>query len=167
MSISREVFGKDTSLAGITRITAIPHIAQYLLMPCVKEFTQLYPEVYIHIDSSYQVSNLSRHDADVAIRMQNQSDGHLIGRRIPDIVSAAYATPDYIEEHRFTGKPLTAQWISWIANSKKMEKWHNETPFQNCKIKHCIYDSAAHLQTVKYGLGCSILFCLLETRKRI
>lgn len=165
LSMQREVFGKDTSLAGIIRITAIPQIVQHILIPCVKEFTQLYPEVDIHIDSSYQVSNLSRHDADVAIRVQNQPDGHLIGRRVPDIASAAYATPDYIEEHTFTGKSPTAQWIGWIANSKEMEKWHNETPFENCKVKHCIYDSAAHLQAVKHGLGYSILFCFVGDKE--
>ncbi|NOI67394.1 LysR family transcriptional regulator [Vibrio sp. 99-8-1] len=161
LSMQREVFGKDSTLAGVIRITAIPQIVQHLLMPCVKEFSLLYPEIDLQIDSSYQLSNLSRHDADVAIRVQKQPDDHLIGRRLPDLASAVYATEEYTKEHRFTGQSPTAQWVGWIANGKEMDKWHNKTPFRNCSVKHRIYDPVSHVQAIKHGLGFSILFCFV------
>lgn len=165
LSMQREVFGRNTSLTGPIRISAIPHIVQNLLIPCVAEFTALYPDIDIQINASYEIANLSRHDADVAIRIQKAPDDHLIGHRIPDIASAVYATPDYIETHRFIGAEPTGHWVGWISNNKEMAKWHNETPFSNCRVKHCIYEPSAHLQAVKAGLGCSILFCFIGDKE--
>ena len=161
LSMQREVFGKDTSLAGPIRVSAMPHIAQHLLMPIVADFARRYPDVKVEIDATYEIANLSRHDADVAIRIQQNPDEHLIGHRLPDIASAAYATPDYVAAHNFTGKDASGAWVGWIANPKEMAKWHAETPFSDCSVKHCIYEPAAHLQAVKAGLGFSLLFCFV------
>ncbi|MBW3694987.1 LysR family transcriptional regulator [Vibrio sp. T187] len=159
--MQREVFGRSASLAGQIRVSAIPHIVQHLLMPIVYDFTRQYPEVDVIVESSYQVANLSKHDADVAIRIQESPDEHLIGHRLPSIASAVYASPEYIAQHNFTGKTPSAEWVGWIANSKEMKKWHDETQFSGCKLKHSVYDPTAHLQAVKLGLGCSILFCFI------
>lgn len=161
LSMQREVFGKSTTLAGVIRISTIPHIAQGLLIPIIKAFYDLYPEVDIQISTSYQMANLTRHDADVVIRLQQQPDEYLIGRKLPDIASAVYATPEYISRHSFEGKNPTAKWLSWIENSKEMTKWHDRTPFHRCKIQHQIFDPFTHLSAVKAGLGCAILFCFI------
>lgn len=165
LSMQREVFGRNTSLAGPIRITAIPHIVQHLLIPYIAEFTRLYPDINIQINATYDMANLSRHDADVAIRIQKMPEDHLIGHPLPNIASAVYATEDYINTHSFTGQSPTGHWIGWISNEKEMAKWHNETPFSNCKVKHAIYEPSAHLQAVKAELGCSILFCFIGDKE--
>ncbi|NOI80740.1 LysR family transcriptional regulator [Vibrio tubiashii] len=161
LSMQREVFGQSTALSGTIRITAIPHIVQHLLIPCIAEFTQQYPEIDIQVNASYEMVNLSRHDADIAVRVQNQPDEHLVGHQLPDIASAVYATPNYIDTHNFTGDQASAAWIGWIPNPREMNKWHNQTPFSACKVKHAIYEPSAHLQAVKSELGFSYLFCFI------
>ena len=165
LNLQREVFGRDASLAGPIRVSAIPHIAQHLLIPIVADFVSLYPKVEIEIDATYEIANLSRHDADVAIRIQQNPDEHLIGHRLPDIASAVYATPDYLATHSVTGKDASGAWVGWIANQKAMKTWHAETPFSDCPVKHRIYEPAAHLQAVKAGLGISHLFCFIGDRQ--
>ncbi|RTR37752.1 LysR family transcriptional regulator [Shewanella canadensis] len=164
LSIEREIFGRDTSLAGLIRISAPPNIAQHLLIPCIREFAALYPDIDIQLDSSYEFANLSRNDADIALRIQKMPDDHLIGHQLPDLAGAIYATPEYIATHSFTGKESTARWVGW-GSHKAMAKWHGETPYSHCKVQHCIHDPLAHLQAVKEGLGFSMLYCFIADKE--
>ena len=96
LSLEREVFGRDAMLSGPVRISAPPLLAQHLLMPILAEFTELYPEIEIDMDATFDVADLRRRYADIAIRFQVSSDENLISHRLPDFASSIYATPDYI-----------------------------------------------------------------------
>ena len=72
LSMEREVFGRDASLSGLIRISMPPPVAQYMVMPCLSEFTALYPDIEIEIDATFEVANLNQRDADIAIRFQNE-----------------------------------------------------------------------------------------------
>ncbi len=74
-----------------------------LLPPFIKRFRDLHPEIRIDMVISSQVFNLSRKEADVAIRMgQSSPPEHLTGRRIGTVSWAVYGAPSYFAEH---GKP--------------------------------------------------------------
>ena len=135
LSMEREVFGRDASLS-------------------------LYPEIEIEIDATFEIANLSRRNADIAIRFQAQPDKHLIGHRLPDFASAIYATPDYISAHTFTGPEPTGRWVGW-GLKEVLTHWNRDSAYINCKIQHVILDPFTHLQAVKAGMGFSNLLCLI------
>jgi DNA-binding transcriptional LysR family regulator len=53
---------------GIVRITAPPGLANTFLIPALAEFAQLYPAITLEIDSSARVVDLTRREADIALR---------------------------------------------------------------------------------------------------
>ncbi len=160
LSMEREVFGRDASLSGPIRISMPPHVAHHLVMPHIAEFSALYPEIEIEIDATFEIANLSRRNADIAIRFQAQPDKHLIGHRLPDFASAIYATPDYISAHTFTGPEPTGRWVGW-GLKEVLTHWNRDSAYINCKIQHVILDPFTHLQAVKAGMGFSNLLCLI------
>ncbi len=103
LSLEREVFGRDAMLSGPVRISAPPLLAQHLLMPLLAEFAELYPEIEIEMNATFDVADLRRRDADIAIRFQVLPGDSLVAHRLPDFASSIYATADYIATHNFQG----------------------------------------------------------------
>ncbi len=163
LTMSRQVFGQNSALAGVVRITMPPPLTQHLLMPHLAEFQALYPLIELQIVSSYGYSNLSRRDADVAIRFSASPDDHLVGRRLPDFAYAVYATPDYIAAHAFEGADATARWLGWQGDGRHPE-WRRNTPFPNCEAHLQVGDVLAQQAAARAGLGMAILPCWLADR---
>lgn len=160
LSLEREIFGRDTSLSGPIRISMPPHVAQHLVMPHIAKFAALYPDIEIEIDATYEVANLSRRNADIAIRFQAEPDDNLVGHRLPDFANSVYATPDYIAKHSFTDREPTGRWVGW-GTKETLARWRDDSPYTNCKVHHCVSDPQAQLEAVKEGLGFAYLFCFM------
>ncbi len=163
LTMSRQVFGQNSALAGAVRLTMPPPLAQHLLMPHLAEFQALYPLIELQIISSYDYSNLSRRDADIAIRFSAAPDDHLVGRRLPDFADAIYATPEYIAAHAFTGPDATARWLGWQGDGRH-PAWRRNTPFPNCEAHLQVGDVLAQQAAARAGLGMAILPCWLADR---
>ena len=111
--VERRVLGQDARLSGDIKFTA-PHSALLrLLMADLAAFMELYPDVTLELDMSYEVANLSAREADVALRVTRRPPEHLIGRKVAQIAQAAYATPAYLAAHDLVEKPAAARWIGW------------------------------------------------------
>ncbi|WP_028862774.1 LysR family transcriptional regulator [Psychromonas aquimarina] len=160
LSMEREIFGRDASLSGLIRISMAPHVAQHLVMPHIAEFSALYPDIELEIDATYEVADLSRRNADIAIRFQKEPDDYLTAHRLPDFASAVYAAPDYIASHSFNGREPSGHWVGW-APKETVAAWNRDSPYANCKVQHCVLDPYSHLQAVKSGLGISNLLCFI------
>lgn len=160
LSMEREVFGRDALLAGPVRISAPPLLAQHLLMPILAEFAQLYPQIEIEVDATFEVADLRRRNADIAIRFQKHPDEHLVAHRLPDFTNAIYATREYFKTHTFTGPNPTARWIA-LGGKEVLAHWRQDTPYSSCKVHHVVSDMLAHFNAVKAGMGFGYLFCYL------
>lgn len=163
LSMEREIFGRDATLSGPIRISMPPLIAQHLIMPFITEFSALYPDIEIEIVATYDIANLTRRNADIAIRFQAEPEGHLISHRLPDFANAVYATPDYIAEHSFTGQEPTGRWINWERENSRdtLTQWQRNSPYSSCKVQHSVSDPSSQLQAVKAELGFAYLFCFM------
>ncbi|PHS05726.1 MAG: hypothetical protein COA78_15050 [Blastopirellula sp.] len=160
LSLEREVFGRDAMLSGPVRISAPPLLAQHLLMPILAEFTELYPEIEIDMDATFDVADLRRRNADIAIRFQVSPDENLISHRLPDFASSIYATPDYIATHSFSDPNPTARWIV-LGGREVLSHWRQDSPHAGCKVQHVVSDMQVHFNAVKASMGFGHLFCFL------
>lgn len=68
LELERSIDGGDTQLKGQIRLTVPPPIAQFLLLPILVSFKDQYPLIDIELVSTYGYTDLSRRDADIAIR---------------------------------------------------------------------------------------------------
>ncbi len=160
LSLEREVFGRDALLSGPVRISAPPLLAQHLLMPILADFARLYPEIEIEIDATFDVADLRRRNADIAIRFQVSPDENLVAHRLPDFANAIYATPDYIARNVCTGPNPTGRWIA-LGGKEVLAHWRQDSPYSGCKVHHIVSDMLVHLNAVKAGMGFAYLLCFL------
>ncbi|MBL4566779.1 MAG: LysR family transcriptional regulator [Porticoccus sp.] len=80
--VDRLIVGGDQALEGTIRITAPDGFAYYTLPPLIAEFSTLYPGINIQLLASSDDFNLSRLEADIALRSTSSPPEHLIGRKL-------------------------------------------------------------------------------------
>ena len=89
-ALGRKVVGQDLRLSGTVRIATIDMLAVWLLPRHLAAFRAAYPGIELEVAVSNAAVNLSRHEADVALRVGNQPPETLVGRRVGRLVFASY-----------------------------------------------------------------------------
>ncbi|NEU11533.1 LysR family transcriptional regulator [Methylobacterium sp. BTF04] len=103
---TRELAGQSREPAGEIRITAPAGLVAHMLMPILGRFTARYPRIRLDIIVAEEALNLSRRDADVAMRASDRPPPTLIGRRLATINWAIYG------RRVFAGRPLAeCPWV--------------------------------------------------------
>src|ERR671920_320232 len=82
--------GHVLSPAGELRVTTNDTLLTHLLTPLFARFCQRCPDVRLDVVLSNQALNLSKRDADVAIRATDTPPETLVGRRVATIAWAVY-----------------------------------------------------------------------------
>ncbi len=153
LELERSVIGDDIRLQGDIRLTAPPPLIEFLLFPMLRDFRDQYPLINIELVPSYGYADLSRRDADIAIRFSDKPDDHLVGRRLPPFRDSIYATPDYIAARWPDGQP---EWISW-ADSAAFAKHIKATPFPKAPINWRVPSLHLQAEAAAQGLGMASL----------
>lgn len=86
----RKLAGQALNPAGELRITTNDTLLAHLLTPVLAGFVRQCPDVRIDVVLANQALNLSRRDADVAIRATDKPPETLVGRRVAGIAWAIY-----------------------------------------------------------------------------
>ena len=89
-ALDRRVTGQDLRLSGVVRITTVDMLAQGLLPRHLLGFRRAYPGIEIELTAGNATLNLTRREADVALRVGNQPPEALVGRRMGRLVFAVY-----------------------------------------------------------------------------
>lgn len=108
--VNRFIVGGDQTLKGLIRITAPDGFAYYRLPPLIAEFTALYPGIHIQLLASSDDFNLSRLEADIALRSTSSPPEHLVGRMLYTMPWNLYGSP------KFFSKPIGRFGIRQLAN---------------------------------------------------
>jgi DNA-binding transcriptional LysR family regulator len=109
LSLERQLSGQDLRPSGMVRITTTDTIST-ILMSHLSALRGAHPEIRLEITISNAIANLTRREADIAIRPTPEPPETLIGRRIADIAHAIYGSGAYLSRH--DGKDLHAH--DWI-----------------------------------------------------
>ncbi|MGQ4275312.1 LysR family transcriptional regulator [Terrihabitans sp. B22-R8] len=94
VAFERRIAGQDLKPSGDLRVTTNDALLINPLTPILARFRLAYPDIRLDVVSSNEALNLSRRDADVAIRATAHPPETLIGRRIADIVWGVYGRED-------------------------------------------------------------------------
>ena len=89
-AVGRKLAGREPAPAGELRVTTPDSLLIHLLMPMFAAFRERYPDVRLDVVLSNQALNLSKRDADVAIRATDNPPENLVGRRVANIAWALY-----------------------------------------------------------------------------
>ena len=97
-------------VSGTVRLTCTDAVLHSLLLPALADFMPKYPALTLELATSNAFANLSRRDADIALRLTNTPPEHLIGRCLGSADYFVCGRPEYREA--LTQNPASIPWIS-------------------------------------------------------
>ncbi|MCO8170241.1 LysR family transcriptional regulator [Pseudomonas sp. 21LCFQ02] len=143
-------------VSGTVRLTCTEAVLHSLLLPALARFMPAYPALNLELSTSNNFANLSRRDADIALRLTDTPPEHLVGRELGSADYVICGRPDYREALE---KDPTS--VPWIAPDDSMPEhvsviwrertWPNVVPRYRCS------SMAAVSQLVGAGLGVAAL----------
>lgn len=104
--ISRVATGQSQSVEGMVRISATDAMAAYVLPDCLLALRDSHPGISTELVISSELSDLTRREADIAIRHQRPSQPDLMARLVAEVQVSLFAAPDYL---RSLGNPARAE----------------------------------------------------------
>ena len=111
-SLDRQLLGRDARLSGKVRVTTIDalmlHYAQEL-----GSFRQRYPAVELEVTVDNRTQNLTKREADVAIRFAGKPPQHLVGRKLGRARFALYGSEELIAAQRDPRDISAYPWLGW------------------------------------------------------
>jgi DNA-binding transcriptional LysR family regulator len=99
IAIAREISGQETTLTGSLRITAPDFFGARVVAPLLSAFHARYPEIEIELDTDNRVRNLTKREADMAVRMGGAAEAGVVIRKLCPFVSSLYASNSYLQAH--------------------------------------------------------------------
>lgn len=96
--ISRVATGQSQAIEGTVRVTSSDAMATYALPSCLISLRKKHPGISVELVPSNEMSDLTRRDADIAIRHARPEQPDLIAKRIADIEISLFASETYLDE---------------------------------------------------------------------
>jgi DNA-binding transcriptional LysR family regulator len=165
IALDRELTGRDTRLTGALRVTCSETLAYRLLTAEIARFRDQHPGIQVELTVDNRALDLSRREADVALRAARPNQPDLFGRRLADIKWAVYGSSEYIARIRKpTGLPDLAQhsFIGWgeAAQGINAARWLSKTVPREA-IVYRTSSLVNQLIAVKGAIGLAVLPCYL------
>ncbi|QDQ25581.1 LysR family transcriptional regulator [Chitinimonas arctica] len=97
-------------VSGTVRLTCTDSVLQGLLLPALARFMPAYPALNLELTTSNAFANLSRRDADIALRLTTAPPAHLVGRHLGAVAYRVCAAQAYLA----TGVAPELAGLAWI-----------------------------------------------------
>jgi DNA-binding transcriptional LysR family regulator len=161
-AFGRQSAAADKSLTGAVRVTCSSTMADRLARSSlIKTFHTRYPRLRVEFVVTDKYLDLSKGEADIAIRTGSAADEALVGRKIAEVPWAVYAARSYVERYGRPSAPeniadhlvvafdgdiadyAASRWLKSVAPRAKVAARSDSWP--------------AMLATVKTGVGLGLL----------
>jgi DNA-binding transcriptional LysR family regulator len=160
--LERKLAGQDLRLSGVVRITTTDTLMASIVPEILAEFRGAHPGIALEVAVSNAMFNLSKRDADVAIRPAEDPPETLVGRRVAKVAFAVYAGRDYAAKRGRIADLRKERWIApddSLAGSSVARWMRSELPGIDVTLRA---DSLlAMRQAAQAGLGLAALPCYL------
>lgn len=154
----RRLAGMDSRPTGELRVTTTDTIFEYLLGPIFSEFRRQYPGIILDVVIESRALNLSRRDADVAIRAATEPPDTLVGRRLGLLNWNFYRASDMQVAANVAPFDQNVGWVGFTdpVSGAAAGRWFNErVPLE--RIAARVNSINAMARAVASGLGAGIL----------
>jgi DNA-binding transcriptional LysR family regulator len=160
--IERRLLGRDLRLTGTVRLTTAFVTMAYLLPRPLADFAQAHPGIEVEVAESGALLDLSRRQADVALRISSQVPEHWVGRQLGTARYRVYAKRGASGlPQRKTALPALLAKAPWIAferdaASNRYARWMQENiPPERVRLRVDIFNSVVTM--LRTGLGVGVL----------
>lgn len=151
--LKNQVAGRDGELRGKVRITTAEAVTA-LVYHALDRVIEAHPALEIEVVSTDGMSDLSRHEAELAVRVAEHPPEHLVGTRVGRCDVGVFASPCYLKKFGSDLCHPQQRWIAWpsYVDKKPAFAWLNEKyPGRRTALRA----NSAHsvLQAARSGLG--------------
>ncbi|MGN6096741.1 MAG: LysR family transcriptional regulator [Bosea sp. (in: a-proteobacteria)] len=167
-AFSRRLAGRDVAPSGEIRVTTTDTLHLHLLLPIFAGFRREHPAIRLDVVIGNQALNLSKRDADVAIRASDTPGETLVGRRVATLAWAIYGRADE-EMAAETADPAALYRRDWVALGDQLS--HVKAARfvrEHVAPEQIALKSSAVLgitEAVELGLGIGPLPCFIADRR--
>lgn len=142
-------------IAGLVRISAAPTTAEAFLIRQLEPLMIEYPELDIELIADRRIVSLSRHEADLALRLGRPADSSLIGQKLAVLSFGLYATAEVAQAFAAGER---AALISFDDTGIGLPEavWLRET-FPETRIGFRTNSQLAQAAAARAGLGIAVL----------
>jgi len=125
----QEVTSRKSTPMGLVRIACPNALGTIYLIPKLKEFLRLYPEITVELRVSDAFVDLHENDIDVAIRVGEPRGDRLIAKKVCDLKRVVVGAASYFQDHPIPRKPQDMQNHACVivGRSHGTDEWHYVT----------------------------------------
>jgi DNA-binding transcriptional LysR family regulator len=112
--VERAAERNDAGPRGIVRLTAPPGVAFGFVAPLVASLRESLPGVQLQVLSAVRYLDLTRREADLALRIEPPTQADLVSVASVELVNSVCAAPDYaasLPARRL--EPAELDWVAW------------------------------------------------------
>ncbi len=157
MGLLRAAEGLELEPEGVVRVAAPPGVADHFLIPQLRRLLDRHPKIRLQILASIGYADLTRREADLAVRMRRPAGGDFTVKRL---AKHGYVA---IVSSRYRGKmPLDAaaeiRWTTWGEDlgGRPDRKWVFEHAGRDAVIVETS-SMNAQLETVREGMAAMLV----------
>jgi len=148
--LMRQLQGAETDLSGALTITAPQLLIASFLAPVIDQFTKTHPRIDLRILATNELLDLTRLEADLAIRISRNPGDTLTGLRLLRQETASFANQDWA--NRIAADPSAM--IDWVVYDSHANVPKNVLPkYPNNNVRFRFDDMVAMVGAAQAGLG--------------
>lgn len=149
-SMMRQLRGAETGLSGLLTITAPQLLIASFLAPVIDDFTTAHPDVQLRVLATNQLLDLTRREADLAIRISRDPGDTLKGLRLLEQHSASFANANWAAQIADDPQAMI-DWIVYDAYPDPPKGRDRRYP--NHRVRLRLDDMVAMIGAAQAGLG--------------
>lgn len=162
MGVERRITGGDQELQGSIRLTLPPAGSLGFLVSRLARFAEQYPGIDLELTSSLDTADLSRREADIALRVMParvHPPEYLIGRHLATLTASTYVHKDLLNPDN----PADVSHLTWIGKRTidQKEEWLALTDHPQLPVRHAIADMKLLADAVRYRMGMAYMPCFM------
>jgi len=96
---SRDIEGIVSGDGGVVRLAVSEIVGIEVIPPMLARFRVAHPSIDVELALNNKNEDLTRRDADVAVRMARPTQNSLVAKKVGDLKLGFHATADYLERH--------------------------------------------------------------------
>jgi len=162
LALARKADAQDRAVGGTVRLTTAAHLSAHLLVPALPALRSRHPGLVLEISADQRIFDLTRREADLALRMGRPRAPGLVMRKLSDVAFGLYASADYAAQRRGTVSFTRDGFVGFDESlaGVPQERWLAKVgPDRNVVFRS--NSTASLLAAVGLGLGVGVLPCFL------
>ena len=159
--VTRLADGQDIEMSGVVRVATADALAKHVVLPALSRLLRDNVTLSLEVISDTRQHDLSRREADIALRIGASADTQLVGRKLAALGFGLYAARD-------RSKKLDLRRASYVTFDEAVGKLPHEAWLaEHAPEGHIVLRSNRQEtlnEAVRLGLGLGLLPCLVADR---